>query len=293
MDEHPNDDRTGLLDFTDRTVVITGTASGMGAEAQRLFARAGAKVHAIDVVEAGGPSGDGPAADGAVVHHRGDLADRASIDRTVSGLPAAVEVLVNCAGIPNGGRFSGEQVMRVNWLGLRHLTESLLDRMGDGGAVVHVASTAGRNWAENRHHHAELMAATTFEDGLAWLAANPDLYGDGYVFSKEAVQYYTLWRSVQLLPRGIRMNSICPGITATSIIDDFRRGMGDEIIDHATAVAGRIATPAEMAPAMLFLADHASSSYINGVNLNIDRGTAAARATDQSDPELIWGPASR
>ncbi len=71
---------------------------------------------------------------------------------------------------------------------------------------------------------------------------------------------------------------------------DFRRGLGDQIIDHAAAVAGRIAQPSEMAPAMLFLADPACSSYLNGVNLNIDRGTGAARATDQSDPELIWGP---
>ena len=64
--------------------------------------------------------------------------------------------------------------------------------------------------------------------------------------------------------------------------------MGDDIIDHAERVAGRMAQPAEMAPAMLFLADNASSSYINGVNLNIDRGTGAARLTSQSDPALIW-----
>lgn len=85
------------------------------------------------------------------------------------------------------------------------------------------------------------------------------------------------------------MNSICPGITDTNIIGDFRKGMGEDIIDHAAAVAGRFAHPAEMVPAMLFLADNNASSYINGVNLNIDRGTGAARESDQSNPELIWG----
>ena len=65
--------------------------------------------------------------------------------------------------------------------------------------------------------------------------------------------------------------------------------MGDELIDHAAAIAGRFAEPAEMAPAMLFLADNASSSYLNGINLNIDRGTSAARLTDQADPVAIWG----
>ncbi len=274
----------GLLDFSGRTVVITGTSSGMGAEALGRFVRAGASVHALDVAD---PTGDG---DRPTARHHCDLGDPRSVDSTVARLPERIDVLVNCAGVPNGGRFDAEEVMRVNWLGLRYLTESLLPRMAGGGAVVHVASTAGRDWPSRRAEHGELMAASTFAEGLAWVGANRDIVGDGYAFSKEAVQYYTLWRSVQLLPHGIRMNSVCPGITDTSIIADFRRGMGTELLDHAEAVAGRIAQPAEMAPAMLFLADEASSSYLNGVNLNIDRGTGAARATDQADPELIWGP---
>jgi len=286
MDRQPPTTPTGLLDFAGRTVVITGSSSGMGAEAQRLFLAAGASVHALDVVEPAAANGAGPA-----TLHQCDLGQPSSIDATVVALPDRVDVLVNCAGVPNGGRFDADAVMRVNWLGLRHLTEQLLPRMDEGAAVVNVASTAGRNWPEHTSHHQQLMAATSFDEGLAWLGANPDVVGDGYAFSKEAVQFYTLWRSVQLLAKGVRMNSVCPGITDTSIIDDFRRGMGADIIDHAAAVAGRFASPAEMAPAMLFLADHASSSYLNGVNLNVDRGTGAARQTDQSDPALIWGSA--
>ncbi|MEM7272139.1 MAG: coniferyl-alcohol dehydrogenase, partial [Actinomycetota bacterium] len=274
------DDR--LLDFGGRTVVVTGSSSGMGAEAVDRFVTAGAAVHGLDVAA---PDRDRPTS---VIAHRCDLGDRAAIDVVVAALPERVDVLINCAGIPNGGRFSGEQVMRVNWLGLRHLTEALLPRMGDGGSVVHVASTAGRAWGERTAIHDQLMAATTFDEGVRWLADHPEICGDGYVLSKEAVQYYTLWRSVQLLPLGIRMNSVCPGITDTAILADFRRGMGDAVIDRAEAMAGRAARPAEMAPAMLFLADNTAASYINGVNLNIDRGTAAARASDQTDPAAIW-----
>ena len=276
----------GLLDFGGKTVVLTGTSSGMGAEALRMFAATGANVHAIDIVERPDGAGDG------VSYHRCDLGDRAQIDQTTAALPDGIDVLVNCAGVPNGGRFTGRQVMAVNWLGLRHLTESLLPRMDDGGSVVHIASTAGRDWSSRAGTHDELMAAATFDEGLGWLDANAETIGDGYVLSKEAVQYYTLWRSVQLLPRGIRMNSVCPGITDTQIIGDFRRGMGEQVIDHAAAVAGRFAEPFEMVPAMMFLADNNSSSYINGVNLNIDRGTAAARASDQADPDMIWGSAA-
>ncbi len=277
-----------LLNFADKTVVITGTSSGMGAEALRRFAESGADVHAIDITEA---AANGETGATAPTHHRCDLGDRDAIDRTAADVPDRIDVLINCAGVPNGGRFTGREVMAINWLGLRHLTETLLPRMDDGGAVVHIASTAGREWATRVGIHGELMAASTFDEGLEWLDANADLFGDGYVLSKEAVQYYTLWRSVQLLPRGIRMNSICPGITDTQIITDFRKGMGDQVIDNAEAVAGRIAEPREMVPALMFLADNECSSYINGVNLNIDRGTGAARASDQFDPELIWGSA--
>jgi NAD(P)-dependent dehydrogenase (short-subunit alcohol dehydrogenase family) len=271
----------GLLEFTGKRVVITGAASGIGAATAQLLAERGAEVIAVDLA---------PVEQGAVgVAHRCDLGSRESIDSVAAVLPDRVDALMNCAGIPNGGRYSPEQVVRVNWLGLRHLTESVLPRIPRGGSVVHIASTAGRDWPLRAAHHAELMAAATFEAGLAWLDQHPGAYGDGYAFSKEAVQYYTLWRSVRLLPTGVRMNSVCPGVTDTSIVADFRRGLGDALIDHAQAIAGRMARPAEIAPAMLFLADPAVSSYVNGVNLNIDGGTGAAWATGQADPASIWG----
>jgi NAD(P)-dependent dehydrogenase (short-subunit alcohol dehydrogenase family) len=272
-----------LLDFSGRTLVITGGSSGIGAATSTLALACGATVHQLDIT----PPADGEQA--GLVHHLCDLGDPASIDGAAAALPPTIDGLLNCAGVPNGGRFTAEDVLRVNWLGLRHLTEALLPRLTSDAAVVHIASTAGRDWPARRELHADLMAASGFDAGLATLRANADAWGDGYALSKEAVQYYTLWRSVQLLPTGIRMNSVCPGVTDTAIIADFRRGLGDEIIDHAAAVAGRMADPTEMAPAMLFLADHRSSSYVNGVNLNIDRGTGAARATNQSDPTTIWG----
>lgn len=279
-----------LLDYTGKCVVVTGAASGMGAATCKLLLSRGAEVHALDItpIEWPAPSDTSDKA----ASYECDLGDRESIDAAVSQLPAKVDSLLNCAGVPNGGRFSPHQVMAVNWLGLRHLTESVLPRIGAGGAIVHIASTAGRDWAQRVELHRQLMAATSFEAGATLLEGHLDVVGDGYSFSKETVQYYTMWRAVQLLPTGVRMNSVCPGVTDTTIVADFRRGLGDEVIDHAAAVAGRMAEPSEMAPAMLFLADHASSSYVNGVNLVIDRGTGAARQTDQSDPELIWGSRS-
>ncbi len=245
----------------------------MGASVAAALADTDAIVHTLDVAERP------PARAAHWTDHQCDLGDPSSIDRTVEQLPNHIDLLLNCAGVPNGGTFTPNQIMAVNWLGLRHLTELILPRMPPGASVVHIASTAGRNWVDRPSVMHELMSADSFETGAEWVAASPDAVTDGYVLSKEAVQFYTMWRAAQLINRRIRMNSVCPGVTDTAIVADFRRGIGDDIIDNAVAIAGRMGTPAEMASAVLFLADASRSSYITGVNLNVDGGTGAHRQT--------------
>lgn len=278
-DQTPGD--SGDRRFFDGLVVVaTGTATGIGAAVADALAATEAEVHTLDIAQRNDRGNGGTRSHR--VDHGCDLGDRAAIDRVAADLPAKVDVLLNCAGIPSGGRFTPKQIMAVNWLGLRHLTEIMLKRMTAGAAVVHIASTAGRKWPERQATMVELMTADNFNAGAEWVTANSDTVADGYTLSKEAVQYYTMWRAAQLLGRGIRMNSVCPGVTDTALVDDFRRGLGDEVIDNAVAVAGRMGTPAEMASAMMFLADNTRSGYINGVNLNVDGGTAAHRATAPS-----------
>lgn len=259
---------TPWMDLSGNTVVVTGAATGIGAAVVDELLTANAEVHTLDVA---------PVSAGVETELACNLGDRAAIDSAIDDLPDRIDMVMNCAGVPNGGRFDAAEVMAVNWLGLRHLTESLLPRMPAGGSVTHVASTAGRNWPANVASHLELMLAPSFEAGAEWVEANPEIVGDGYGFSKEAVQYYTMWRALQIRPQfDIRMNSLCPGVTNTQLSADFRRGVGDAVIDRAVEVAGRLAEPAEMAPAMLFLADQRTASYVNGINLNVDRGTGAA-----------------
>lgn len=264
-----------LLRYDGKHVVITGAATGMGHETAQLLVDAGATVTALDVAQVH--------LDG-VTYVEADLGDPASIDEAVGRIPAVVDVVMNCAGIPGGTRFSPIEVIKVNYLGLRHLTEALLPRIPAGGAVVNIASIAGGNWFSHIAELSELQATSGFDDGIAWIEDHTELVGDGYFFSKEAVQYYTLFRSVSAIKDGVRVNSICPGVTDTKIMPDFRVAMGDGAINMTADVGiGRLATPDEMAPAMLFLGDSRASSYINGVNLVIDGGFSAAAATGQVD----------
>jgi NAD(P)-dependent dehydrogenase (short-subunit alcohol dehydrogenase family) len=266
---------TSPFTYDGKVVAITGAATGMGAEVVGLLLDAGAEVHTLDVASV----------DADVVQRlSADLGDPASIDAAIEELPDSLDALMNCAGIPGGTRFTPIEVLKVNFLGLRHLTEALLPRLGPQGSVTHIASIAGSGWHNHVEELTELMAADSFAAGLAWFEGRDELIGDGYFFSKEAVQWYTMVRAPQTMRAGVRMNSICPGVTDTKIMPDFRQAMGDAAINMTADVgAGRLATPDEMAPAMVFLGSHAAASYVNGVNLVIDGGFTAAMATNQVD----------
>ncbi len=264
-----------LLSYARRTVVVTGAATGMGAETVALLLEAGAEVYALDIADI---------TKSVTLAQHVDLADPESIDGILDSLPPRIDALMHCAGVPGGTRFDPRTVVRVNFLGLRHLTEAVFDRMGDDASVTSIASLAGGGWLGHRAELAELMATKDFAAADAWLNGRDDLVGDGYRFSKECVQYWTMWRSTTAIRSGVRVNAICPGVTDTKIMADFRQVMGDAAIDMtADAGIGRLASPAEMAPAMLFLGHHQAASYINGANLDIDGGFMAALTTGQVD----------
>jgi len=266
---------TSPFDYTGRIVLVTGAATGMGAETAALLVEAGAEVHALDIAEVTGPVAGS---------QRVDLGDSTSIDGVLDALPERIDAVMNCAGIPGGTRFDAHTVMRVNFLGLRHLTEAIFDRIPSGGSVTSIASLAGGGWTNHVAELTELLATGDFRAAEAWLDGRDDLIGDGYGFSKECVQYWTMWRSVTAIKSGVRINSICPGVTDTAIMADFRQAMGDNAIEMtAEAGIGRLATADEMAPAMAFLGSEGAASYVNGVNLDIDGGFMAAMTTGQVD----------
>src|SRR5215213_6289329 len=127
------------MNFTDQRVVVTGAASGIGAETAKVIAGGGAEVISLDRNPAGGAH--------IAPHISYDLTDRASIDAAIAAIDGPIDALCNIAGVP--GRLPTATVIAVNFLGLRHLTEGLADQITDGGAIVNVASIAGNQWQTN------------------------------------------------------------------------------------------------------------------------------------------------
>jgi NAD(P)-dependent dehydrogenase (short-subunit alcohol dehydrogenase family) len=244
-------------------VVVTGAASGIGAATVARLAAAGQEVIGLDRQ---------PARGCATVLC--DLARPDTIDTAVAELPAELAGLANVAGVP--GTFPAELVMRVNVLGLRHLTEALLPRLVSGAAVVNVASVAAVRDPAPRELVAELLATTSFDAGLAWCLEHPLDAPSAYRFSKQVLVEWTLQASAAWRRRGVRVVSVSPGVVDTPILPDFRASMGDAAIDTATAEAGRLAEPDDIAPVIAFLLS-SEAQWVNGVDLRVDGGLVGGR----------------
>ena len=247
-----------------KTVVITGTSSGIGAEVARLARFQGAHVIGMDRND---PT---LTLDGFV---KADLGSVAAIDAAVAELPARIDAFCNIAGVP--GTADGELVARVNYLGLRHLTEAVLPRMPRGGSIVNVASILGAEWPLRLDLHKQLAAAKGFEAGAAWLRDHPVPQATCYQYFKEALIVWNATQSQEwFLGKGVRMNCVAPGPVFTPILGDFVSMLGEERVQ---ADAHRMLRPAfadEVAAVIAWLCSDAAR-WVSGVNIPVDGGLAS------------------
>jgi NAD(P)-dependent dehydrogenase (short-subunit alcohol dehydrogenase family) len=125
----------------------------------------------------------------------------------------------------------------------------------------------------------DLLDTADMSEALDWIDAHPDL-GDPYIFSKMAINLYTIRRAPTLAQAGLRMNAICPGNTATAMTSEFEAFAGAEVLAQISSVAGRPAEPQQQADVLVFLASDLAS-YVNGALLDVDGGYAAAMTTSR------------
>ncbi|MGX5845139.1 coniferyl-alcohol dehydrogenase [Mesorhizobium sp. ArgA1] len=252
------------MNLLGKTIIITGASSGIGGEVARLARFLGARVIGLDRND--------PliTLDGFV---KADLGDPAGIDAAIAALPEKFDGLVNAAGVP--GTAPRGLVGRVNYLGLRHLTEGAIDRLKPGASIVNFASVLGGEWQQRLALHKALSTVGGFAEGEAWLAANPVPQDTCYQYFKEALIVWTFARAQEWFLRfDLRMNCVAPGPVFTPILGDFVTMLGDERVANDAPRMKRPAFGDEIASPVTFLLSDAAR-WINGVNLPIDGGLAS------------------
>jgi 3-oxoacyl-[acyl-carrier protein] reductase len=245
----------------DKTVIVTGGASGFGEGMIRRFAAEGANTVIADINDKAGEalarevSGTGTPC----IYTHCDVTDSGYIQNLVDSTVEqfkTIDVMVNNAGMPQTNQpmldvdeDTFQRIFDVNVKSIFLSTKAVVPvmRAQGSGSIINTASTA----------------ALRPRPGLVW-----------YNASKGAVTTMTKAMAVELAPDQIRVNALCPVAGETPMLGAF---MGGEITNEMRAAfvssvpMGRLSTPLDMANAALFFASD-ESSFITGVCMEVDGG---------------------
>ncbi len=263
-----------VLRYADKRVVVTGCSSGMGAATAAILAELGADVVGLDVRQT----------DDVATFIPVDLRAKSSIDDAVAAIGRPVDAVFSVAGLP-GPPFSDLDTVLVNFVGARHLIESLIPVMPAGSAVACVASNAGLGWQQVVTELLEVTSTDTFEEAAAWCEAHPERILGGYPISKQLINAWVASRAVDLIKLGIRLNCTNPGPTDTAMMPSFEQQAGKEIIDAFVGPSGRRSTAEEQAWPLVFL-NSPRCSYVTGEALHTDAGFLGAMVTGRLEVNL-------
>lgn len=265
-----------ILGYKGKRVIVSGCFSGMGEATAKLLLELGAEVHGLDFRDSSLPLAS---------FTNVDLRDPASIEAAVAGIGGKVDALFNCAGLPQS--FPPLDVMKVNFIGLRHLTEQVLPLMGPGGAIASIASTGGLGWIRRIPTNMEFVTTKGYDAAVAWCEAHlDDVVKEGYSFSKENVIVWTQYMGAHLIKKGIRINCTLPSPTQTPMMATFEAASGKDVVAAAAEPMGRYSTPAEQAGGIVLL-NSDLAGIVNGVVFPVDGGFMGGVATGQVDLSVM------
>lgn len=271
------------LGYRDKTVVVTGGASGMGEQVARILGELGARVHIVDIREPGVPHAS---------FHACDLSDFAAVRATAEALSALapIDFVFPCAGLPPTVK-GPLHCMKVNYIGTRHFVECLLPALADGAGIALISSDAALGWQKNLAQSLEMLAISDPDAALAWCEADPATrVRDGYTSSKEMLVVWVQNAAVDLgNTRRIRLNATGPCPTKTAFMDEQGPHLPEGFLDAWPYPSlGRMATAEEQAWPLVLLNSRLNAA-VTGAFLLTDQGFASGVHTGAIDPSFMTG----
>ncbi|HSG77452.1 MAG TPA: SDR family oxidoreductase [Burkholderiales bacterium] len=222
-----------------KTAIVTGGAAGIGAAIVERFRAEGTKVVVFDLK--GSPSLD--------------ITDYEAVKKAVAAA-GPVDILVNNAGWDMFKPFLAtdpafwQKIISINLVGPMNLLHCVLPGMAErgGGKVVNIASDAGRVGSSGEAP---------------------------YSACKGGIIAMTKTLARELASKGVRLNTVCPGLTETSMLEAFMQGAGNpdklrEAYRRAVPI-GRLGKPEDIAGAVLFLASD-DAEFITGQTISVSGG---------------------
>lgn len=243
--------------LANKVAIVTGAASGFGEGIAKRFAEEGARVVVADLNVKGAERVAGEIGEAAVAVQV-DVSQRAEVERMVAlamDTFGRVDTMINNAGYThrNGDLLKVEEdtfdlITAVNMKAIYYSTLAvtpIMEKQG-GGSIITTASTAGLRP----------------RPGLTW-----------YNASKGWAITATKSMAVELAPKNIRVNALCPVAGETGMLAQF---MGEDTPElrakfRASIPLGRLSTPLDIANAALWLASD-EAAFITGVALEVDGG---------------------
>jgi 3-oxoacyl-[acyl-carrier protein] reductase len=243
-----------------KVALVTGGGRDIGRSVSERLASEGARVvvnYRNDEAAAKDTVAAIEAAGGTALLCRADVTQRVEVAGLVEATCAAfgdrIDILVNVAGGMVARRTLAEMdeaffdtVMDLNLKSTFLVTKAVVPHMTKGGAIVNLASLAGRDGGG--------PGATI------------------YATAKGAVMTFTRGLAKELGPQGIRVNALCPGLIGTSFHDIFSKPEGRAAVAGNTPLR-REGTPDEVAAAVAFLASD-DAAFLTGTNIDINGGLA-------------------